>query len=300
MELSKNLQALRKQNGFSQEELAERLSISRQAVSKWESGQSYPDLDNLVELARIYGVTVDSLLTGEGERAAAPPAETPDGSAYGSTEADGGWVETERGYLRREPGRYEYRSKRTWRNLPLVHINLGWGLLRSRAGEGLYRVKPPRAKGVIAIGNVACGLLSAGFVSMGLLSVGLVSLGLLAIGLVGAGMIAVGLVVAGLLAVGGIALGLLAIGGITTGVVSVGGIAAGVYAEGGIAAGTRLAIGYYADGPIAIGVHVTGNYTLAREAMEQISASEARKLILRHDPQIAKWLLEALLQTFKM
>lgn len=300
MELSKNLQALRKRNGFSQEELAERLSISRQAVSKWESGQSYPDLDNLVELARIYGVSVDSMLGRDLEDAEPVSAETPDGSTYEDSQTREDWTETERGYLRREPGHFEYRSKRAWGKLPLVHVNMGWNMLRLRTGGGLYRTKTPRAKGVIAVGNVACGLLSVGFVSMGLLSIGLVTLGLLAIGMVAAGLAAVGLIAGGLLAVGGVALGLLAVGGITTGLVSVGGIAAGAYAQGGIAAGTHVAIGYYADAPVAIGVHVTGEYTLVGESLSQISASEARELILRHEPNIAKWLLEALLQTFKI
>lgn len=62
LNLSENLQLLRKKNRLSQEELADKLSISRQAVSKWESGQSTPDLNKLIILAELYNVTVDSLL----------------------------------------------------------------------------------------------------------------------------------------------------------------------------------------------------------------------------------------------
>ena len=57
---------LRKAAGLSQEELADRLGVSRQAVSKWERGESSPDTDNLIELAKIYGVTIDELINGDG------------------------------------------------------------------------------------------------------------------------------------------------------------------------------------------------------------------------------------------
>ena len=56
------LAALRRAHNLSQEELAERLNVSRQAVSKWERAESSPDTDNLVALARLYGVSLDSLL----------------------------------------------------------------------------------------------------------------------------------------------------------------------------------------------------------------------------------------------
>ena len=57
---------LRKARGLSQEELADKLNVSRQAVSKWERGESSPDTDNLIELAKIYGITIDELINGEG------------------------------------------------------------------------------------------------------------------------------------------------------------------------------------------------------------------------------------------
>lgn len=57
--------SLRKQNGWSQEEVAQKLNVSRQSVSKWESGMSIPDLDKIVKLSQIYGVTTDYLLKDE-------------------------------------------------------------------------------------------------------------------------------------------------------------------------------------------------------------------------------------------
>ena len=65
MKLSEKIYYFRKKIGKSQETLAERLGVSRQAVSKWETGESEPDLANLCALATAFGVTVDFLLSDE-------------------------------------------------------------------------------------------------------------------------------------------------------------------------------------------------------------------------------------------
>ena len=62
IEIANRLQKLRKEKGYSQEQLAEHLGISRQAVSKWERAEASPDTDNLIELAKIYNVSIDVLL----------------------------------------------------------------------------------------------------------------------------------------------------------------------------------------------------------------------------------------------
>ena len=62
MTFSDKLIALRKKAGWSQEELAERLNVSRQSVSKWESAQSMPDIDKILQLSSLFGVTTDCLL----------------------------------------------------------------------------------------------------------------------------------------------------------------------------------------------------------------------------------------------
>lgn len=54
----------RKANGYSQEELAAQIGVSRQAISKWERGESSPDTDNLIALAKLYGITIDELING--------------------------------------------------------------------------------------------------------------------------------------------------------------------------------------------------------------------------------------------
>ena len=65
MEFSEKLQALRKQKGLTQEQLAKELYVSRTAISKWESGRGYPNIDSLKEIAKFFSVTVDRLLSGE-------------------------------------------------------------------------------------------------------------------------------------------------------------------------------------------------------------------------------------------
>lgn len=65
MEFNEKLQELRKRKGLTQEELAECLYVSRAAVSKWESGRGYPNIDSLKAIAEFFGITVDSLLSGD-------------------------------------------------------------------------------------------------------------------------------------------------------------------------------------------------------------------------------------------
>ena len=65
MEFNEKLQMLRKKKGLTQEELAESLFVSRTAISKWESGRGYPNIDSLKAIAKFFGVTIDELLSGE-------------------------------------------------------------------------------------------------------------------------------------------------------------------------------------------------------------------------------------------
>lgn len=65
MNVSSRLQELRKAAGYSQEQLAEMLGVSRQAVSKWESGQTNPDINNVGRLSEIYNKSTDYIIFGE-------------------------------------------------------------------------------------------------------------------------------------------------------------------------------------------------------------------------------------------
>lgn len=158
MEFGEKLRTLRREKGLSQEELAAMVGVSRQALSKWEAGQSRPELDKLLALSDVFSVTMDSLVRPGG------PEPQPDPPASPSL---GWWYH---GPV------IEYKSARTLRGLPLVHINLGPG--------------KRRARGVLAVGNVATGLVSVGFVARGGLSLGILSLGVLSIGPLAVGLLA--------------------------------------------------------------------------------------------------------------
>lgn len=76
MSFSENLKKLRKENKLTQEALAEKLDVSRQAVSKWESDTGYPEMDKLILIAKIFNVSVDWLLETELGRQEAVPKKT--------------------------------------------------------------------------------------------------------------------------------------------------------------------------------------------------------------------------------
>ena len=65
MEFHEKLQQLRKQKGLTQEQLAERLFVSRTAVSKWESGRGFPNIDSLKAISQVFSVKLDDLLSGD-------------------------------------------------------------------------------------------------------------------------------------------------------------------------------------------------------------------------------------------
>lgn len=88
MKLHEKILYCRKRSGMSQEELAEKVGVSRQAVSKWELGDAVPELDKLVALARVFGVTTDWLLS---EVEPAPEPEPPSGQTR--TAAAPSWVD---------------------------------------------------------------------------------------------------------------------------------------------------------------------------------------------------------------
>jgi hypothetical protein len=104
----------------------------------------------------------------------------------------------------------EYRSQHVWGDLPVVHVSVG-----GRQADGRYRLG--RARGVIALGDVATGLVAVGGVAIGLFSVGGVAVGLVALGAVVIGLVAVGAVAIGLVAAGAVAIGLTAVGAVTFG-----------------------------------------------------------------------------------
>ena len=73
MEFNNKLYELRKQKGFSQEELANRLNVSRQTVSKWEVGDSTPDMEKLIAISDLFGISLDELVLDKAPEPASAP-----------------------------------------------------------------------------------------------------------------------------------------------------------------------------------------------------------------------------------
>lgn len=252
---AENLQALRKQKGWSQEQLADAIGVTRQTVSKWELGSTTPELEKLLALSQLFAISLDEL-TGN-PSAPAQSKQEPQPVMHGAGFFGGMGM---RPYFR-----YEYKSKRTLFGLPLVHIHLGWGFCH--------------AKGVLAIGNVATGLFAFGGVALGLFALGGVSLGLLALG---------GLALALLAAVGGLAIGAIAVGGLAVGLLALGGLAVGVYAMGGAAIASQIAAGDYAQAAVAIGNSVLGDQTFAPG---ELSPGQLAAQLKEFLPQTPDWIL---------
>lgn len=212
----------RKKAGMTQEELADRLNVSRQAVSKWESDIAFPETDKIIELCKLFSLSADELLLGaEGK---ADEREAPS-----ERQGDERTPQAGKSFWDKEGMHFEYVSKTHIGSLPLVHVNFGLGHYR--------------AKGVFAIGNVATGFFSIGLVSIGLVSWGVLALGLLAFGAFGLGLLlGAGGIATGALAFGGVAIGILCFGGCCVGYIGVGGFVVGQYAMGGYAQGF-LAVG---------------------------------------------------------
>lgn len=77
MIFSEKLQLIRRNKGMTQEELAQRLSVSRQAVAKWEAGQAYPDITNLIGISNLFHVTVDYLVRDQACMVNCVPKQNP-------------------------------------------------------------------------------------------------------------------------------------------------------------------------------------------------------------------------------
>ena len=209
----------RKKLGLTQQQFADELGVTRQAVSRWESDIAFPETDKLIKLSEMFGCSIDYLIKyNQGE-----VAEKKDEERSGFNPLK--WS-------------FEYKSKRQVFGMPLVHINIGLGR---------------RAHGFFAVGLISSGIFSLGLLSMGVFSLGLLSLGLVALGQLALGGAAFGGIALGLLAFGGVALGLISFGGLALGLFSCGGCSIGLFAVGGYANGYYVAIGDYAVGQIAFG-----------------------------------------------
>ena len=88
MNLGETIYRLRTERNMSQGDLAEALEVSRQSISKWETGGSVPELDKLTKMGALFGVSMDELILGKKEEKEAPPA-APAAPAAAPTRSDG-------------------------------------------------------------------------------------------------------------------------------------------------------------------------------------------------------------------
>lgn len=214
MTIGDKLSKLRKQNNYTQEQLADILGVSRQAISKWESNASYPETEKLIQLSNMYHCSLDYLLRDE--------MESDDFNKNGKS------VNLEKHFY------YEKTSEKKIKGIPLWHINIGSG----RTAKGIFAVGL-RAKGIVSVGIASMGVVSVGIASIGVLSIGIATLGIVA-----AGNIAVGVIAMGAICVGILAMGAIAVGAFSGGALAIGNyVAAGDYARGAIAIGQSEAYG---------------------------------------------------------
>ncbi|MGN0820021.1 MAG: helix-turn-helix domain-containing protein [Christensenellaceae bacterium] len=207
MTLGEKLTKLRKENNYTQEQLAYVLGVSRQSVSKWESDIAYPETDKLLKLGKLYNCSMDYLLDQN--------TQTTEKTVVQNS-------------FNLKSFYFERKSKKTLNGLPLWHINIGLGRT---------------AKGVFAVGLCAKGIISLGVFSFGVLSLGCFASGLFALGAFALGIIAAGAISVGVISFGAICLGLLAVGALAVGQFSVGALSIGNFLAIGDNARATIAIG---------------------------------------------------------
>lgn len=254
MNLGDKLTKLRKENNYTQEQLADIFDVSRQTISKWENNIAYPETEKLLKIGELYKCSMDYLLKDDVENTRGelrqPTAEK---------------TKTVTLALNLNNLNYERKSKRTLFGLPLWHINIGFG----RKAKGIIAV------GFCANGIVSVGLLSAGVISFGVLSIGILALGAFALALLSAGAISAGIV---------------SFGAISFGVISVGALAIGHFSIGALALGKYFALGDQAKAMIALGdSEAVGSVyqNIGQTTAQDISV--IKELLDIHVPQWLSW-----------
>lgn len=249
---SEKLTLLRRKAGLSQEQLADRLGVTRQSVSKWEGGAALPELGKLIALSEMFQVSVDYLVKDHLENPETPPVSP----GPSTTKLEAQMEEISR-YFRV----WEWESRTKVFGLPLVSVCF----CSHRSHK--------KAKGIIAIGNIAVGV-----VSLGMLSVGAVSLGVMSVGI---------------LAVGALAFGAAALGPAAIGLLAFGPAAVGLWYAGGVAAlGGKIAVGVAAVGETAVGYDAAGKHVLLWG--DGLTRPEVEAFLLEHNPHLWSPLAKAL------
>ena len=278
MTTGQKIAALRRERGMTQDALAEALSVTRQAVSKWEADAALPETGKLLPLARLLGCTADYLL-GSSETEAGAPQGAPNTAAQSSepqgtqghepyaaaqsSEPNAAAQGEPQEPTREKPAHDEPAQEKTAHDEPAqgrAPFTPYWGLPRRYVWASDFEYKSKRtlfglplvhingkwggtAKGVVAVGFKARGVVSVGFLSMGVFSAGCLSLGAVSLGALALGVLALGAVSVGLL---------LALGAVAAGFVAYGAVAFGGFAAGAFACARYVAVGDHACALIPI------------------------------------------------
>lgn len=261
MTFGDKLARLRREQNYTQEQLADTLGVSRQSVSKWESDMAYPETDKLVRICELFNCSSDYLLLD---------ADEANSSVNGRQQSH----QDEREAISeiRVPAIKERKSKRTLWGMPLWHV--------AKNARGIIAIGV-KARGIVAIGVRSCGVVSLGVLSLGVISCGTLSLGLLfSLGVFAVALMSVGTISAGIFAIGAISLGAFSLGAIAIGDVSVGALAVGRY----------VAIGDHARAMIAIGGHQANGSVFEHIGKMTAEVKEnVKTLIDANVPAYLKW-----------
>lgn len=138
IEIANRLVNLRKQSGLSQEQLAEKIGVSRQAVSKWERSEASPDTDNIILLARLYNVSLDELLKTDdeiptGETSPSEETEEPEASGF-----DGGEDAAQKEEENKASSEYDDNYYNYGDGEDKVHIGLDGIHVSSKNGDEVH------------------------------------------------------------------------------------------------------------------------------------------------------------------
>ena len=179
MTLGDKLSKLRKENNYTQEQLADVLGVSRQAISKWESNITYPETEKLIRISELFNCSLDYLLKDAEETIYKPQSDT---------------------------DTLLWHIGRNARGFIAVGLNA-----RGVIAVGL------KARGIVSLGMLSFGVLSLGMLSFGLLSLGMFALGLLSAGCFSIGVFATGAISLGIISLGAIAIGDFSVGALSIG-----------------------------------------------------------------------------------
>ena len=330
MTLGDKLSKLRKENHYTQEQLADTLGVSRQAVSKWESDTAYPETDKLIRICRLFDCSLDYLLLDKQADAAHPEPHLPENRIFIESPLNHTLVSCCKVAAAPVSHPTENQPKYLLRGIDEItalgehSTQLGWyaskddiereiseisGALRS--GKNCYTLKYEMqfeekvlnsARKQTDTGESALPrlrirerqsekmLFGMPLWQIGKNAKGVVAVGIHARGILAIGLRAEGILACGLLSAGVFSFGLLAVGLLAIGLLAVGGIAAGTFALGILAAGA-ISLGIFSLGAIAVGDFSIGALAIGKYAA---LGDNARAMVAIGDSEVSGSVLEQL------